>query len=283
MTAPGCEVVECKEGGCRRSKNAQFGLTGPSRWQIGPMADGRPQFRALGPLEVRVADRVVDLGPAKQRAVLAVLLARAPDAVPVERLVDEVWPGGGPREPLRSLQVYLSALRQALGPEGGRLVTVGRAYRLDVPEDGFDVDRFTALAADCLRRHRAGDHESAVVAADQGLALWRGEAWQGMRDIPGLEPDAARLDELRLDVRANAGRGPARTGPPPRPGARARGARDPAPAPRGPPRPPDAGAAQVGTPGRGAGGVRRGPTPPRGGDRSGSRRGPAVTARGDPR
>ncbi len=166
------------------------------------MADGRPQFRALGPLEVRVADRTVDLGPAKQRAVLAVLLARAPDAVPVERLVDEVWPGAGPRQPLRSLQVYLSALRQALGPEAARLVTIGRAYRLDVPDDGFDVDRFTDLAAECVRWHRAGDHESAVRVADQGLALWRGEAWQGLRDVPGLEPDAARLDELRLDVRA---------------------------------------------------------------------------------
>ena len=186
--------------GAQRTLN--FRPTATPVGQIGPMADGRPQFRALGPLEVRVADRTVDLGPAKQRAVLAVLLARAPDAVPVERLVDELWPSGGPRQPLRSLQVYLSALRQALGPEAHRLVTVGRAYRLDVPDDGFDVDRFTDLAAECLRRHRAGDHESAVVVADEALALWRGEAWQGLRDIPGLEPDAARLDELRLDVRA---------------------------------------------------------------------------------
>jgi DNA-binding SARP family transcriptional activator len=39
------------------------------------MADGEPLFRALGPLEVRVDGGVVDLGPAKQRALLAVLLA----------------------------------------------------------------------------------------------------------------------------------------------------------------------------------------------------------------
>ena len=41
-----------------------------------------------------------------------------------------------------------------------------------------------------------------MATADAALALWRGQAWQDLRDVPVLEPDAARLEELRLDLRA---------------------------------------------------------------------------------
>ena len=166
------------------------------------MADGEPMFRALGPLEVRAGDRPVDLGPGKQRALLAVLLALAPDAVPVERLVDELWPDGGPGQPRRSLQVYVSALRRALGPEAARLTTVGKAYRVDVSDGCFDVSVFEAQVTACVEQHRSGDHEAAVSTADAALALWKGHAWQDLREVPVLEPDAARLEELRLDLRA---------------------------------------------------------------------------------
>ena len=165
------------------------------------MAQGEPLFRALGPLAVRVEGEHVDLGPAKQRALLGVLLCLAPDAVPVERLADELWPSGGPSQPLRSLQVYVSALRRALGPEGRRLATVGRAYRVEVPEDGLDVDVFEKGVAASQDLQRSGAHEAAVAAADAALSLWRGHAWQDLRDVPLLEPDAARLDMLRLDLR----------------------------------------------------------------------------------
>ncbi|HET9996695.1 MAG TPA: BTAD domain-containing putative transcriptional regulator [Nocardioides sp.] len=166
------------------------------------MADGEPLFRALGPLEVRIDGGMVDLGPAKQRALLAVLLALAPDVVPVERLVDELWPHGGPGQPLRSLQVYVSALRRAMGPEGRRLTTVGRGYRLEVPDRGFDIDLFEDRVATSQEEHRAGEHEAAVATADAAQALWRGQAWQDVRGVPVIEPDAARLEELRLDLRA---------------------------------------------------------------------------------
>ena len=166
------------------------------------MATGQPTFRALGPLEVRLGRDEVDLGPAKQRAVLAVLLALSPDAVPVDRLVDEVWPTGGPRQPLRSLQVYVSALRRVVDPDGRWLTTVGKAYRLEVPRDAFDVHRFTAEADEAARALLAGDHAAALETADRALARWAGEAWQDVRDVPGIAPDAVRLDERRLDVRS---------------------------------------------------------------------------------
>ncbi len=55
------------------------------------------EFRLLGPLEARVAGEAVTLGGAKQRGVLAVLLLRADEVVPVERLIDEIWATARPR------------------------------------------------------------------------------------------------------------------------------------------------------------------------------------------
>ena len=98
--------------------------------------------------------------------------------------------------------MYVSALRQALAPEAALLTTVGRAYRIEVPDGSFDVSVFEEQVTACVEQHRAGDHEAAVSTADAALALWRGQAWQDLREVPVLEPDAARLEELRLDLRA---------------------------------------------------------------------------------
>ncbi len=105
------------------------------------------RIAVLGPLEATIDGAVVDLGSRKQRAVLGVLTALAPAAVPVERLVDEIWGEAGPANPLRSLQVYVSSLRTALGEYGDRLVTEGRAYRLLTDDVEVDAERFSRLAA----------------------------------------------------------------------------------------------------------------------------------------
>ena len=34
------------------------------------------------------------------------------------------------------------------------------------------------------------------------MSLWRGHAWLGLRDVPVIEAEATRLEELRLDLRA---------------------------------------------------------------------------------
>jgi len=49
------------------------------------------QFRVLGPLEVDDDGRRLDLGPPKQRAVLALLLLHANQVVSLDRLIDELW------------------------------------------------------------------------------------------------------------------------------------------------------------------------------------------------
>jgi DNA-binding SARP family transcriptional activator len=73
-----------------------------------------PSVRILGPLTVLGADGPTDLGGAKQRVVLAALLAARPHPVPVGRLVDVVWGDSPPARPEASLQAYVSNLRKVL-------------------------------------------------------------------------------------------------------------------------------------------------------------------------
>lgn len=153
----------------------------------------------LGPLEVLADGAPVDLGPRKQRAVLGVLAALAPAAVPVARLVDEVWGDAGPADPLRSLQVYVSSLRSALGEYGDRVVTVDRAYRLSVEAAEIDAVRFGDLAAAAAVEP---DAEAAVALVDEALALWRGEAWQDLRDLPVTTPLVVALEAERAAAQA---------------------------------------------------------------------------------
>jgi DNA-binding response OmpR family regulator len=69
------------------------------------------RFRLLGPLEAERGGIALELGPRKQRAVLALLLLEANRVVSTERLIDELWgdaTAGDARA--RRSQVYVAGL-----------------------------------------------------------------------------------------------------------------------------------------------------------------------------
>ncbi|MGH2989358.1 MAG: AfsR/SARP family transcriptional regulator [Solirubrobacterales bacterium] len=72
------------------------------------------QFHILGSLEVRRDGSQVALGPAKQRALLAILLVHANELVSSDRLIEELWPKP-PETATNTLQVYIGRLSDALG------------------------------------------------------------------------------------------------------------------------------------------------------------------------
>jgi DNA-binding SARP family transcriptional activator len=77
-----------------------------------------PDFRLLGPVEVSAGDRLIPLGPVKQRIVLAALLLDAGRPVHLDALVDRVWdeaPPAGARDVLYS---HLSRIRHLLAEAG---------------------------------------------------------------------------------------------------------------------------------------------------------------------
>ncbi|WP_225320570.1 BTAD domain-containing putative transcriptional regulator [Streptomyces luteolifulvus] len=72
------------------------------------------EFLLLGPLELRVAGRAVELGPPQRRAVLAALLVDAGRPVPLETLIDRVWGEDPPAEARASLYSHAARIRRTL-------------------------------------------------------------------------------------------------------------------------------------------------------------------------
>lgn len=104
----------------------------------------------LGPVELRADGRVIDLGPAKPRLLLAVLLMEAGRTVPFDTLVDRVWNESVPAKVANSVQSNVSRLRRHLeechDDRIELLHTPARGYRLLVPPECVDVLEFTRIA-----------------------------------------------------------------------------------------------------------------------------------------
>ena len=160
------------------------------------------EFRILGPLEVVAGQRPVEVGGARTRAVLAMLLVHANQVVSAARLIDELWPGMSPDKALASLQVRLSELRRALraADEDGRLVTQPPGYLLRVAPADFDVARFEQLAGAGNAALAGGDAGTAVRQFDAALASWRGVPLPDLDMVPSIRDEIARLTEARTAV-----------------------------------------------------------------------------------
>jgi DNA-binding SARP family transcriptional activator len=152
------------------------------------------EFRILGPLEV-VDREPLSLGGRKQQAVLAVLLLHRGEVVAADRLIEAIWAGRPPATAGKTLQVYVSNLRKALG--GGLLVTQGRGYMLAVEPHQVDSDRFEKLAANGREALDRGDSTKARTWLVAGLRLWRGPALADFSYESFAQSEIARLDEVR--------------------------------------------------------------------------------------
>lgn len=160
-------------------------------------------YRVLGPFEVLRDGAPVDLGPPKQRALLALLLLRAGELVPSDRLVDLLWSGRPPRTAPHSIQVYVSALRRTLGGEQIETRTPGYLLHLDGARlDSAELERLIAAASAAAR---AGNHDQAVACFEEGLALWRGEPLADFTYLPFAEPELRRLGEMKVEVLGGLG------------------------------------------------------------------------------
>ncbi len=136
------------------------------------------------------------LGGARQRAVLAILLVHRGEVVPVDRIVDELWGERAPETATKTVQVYVSRLRKALGE--GALVTRGGGYALELGADELDVDRFERLAAEGRAAQERGDPGAAAESLRAALALWRGPPLADFTYESFAQNEIARLEEERL-------------------------------------------------------------------------------------
>ncbi len=159
------------------------------------------ELRVLGPVELRVDDRLVEVGHARQRCVLAVLLVEANRVVTVEQLLDRVWAERLPHKARQVASNYVSRLRRVLAGEAA-IVRQGGGYVLQVDPETVDLHRFRLL----VKRARGRSGARALVLLEEAARLWQGEVFDGL-DTPWIaavresltrERFAADLDRVDL-------------------------------------------------------------------------------------
>jgi basic membrane lipoprotein Med (substrate-binding protein (PBP1-ABC) superfamily)/DNA-binding SARP family transcriptional activator len=158
------------------------------------------QFRILGSLSVVGNGKVAALGPPKQRALLAILLTRVGEVVPLERLIELLWGEAAPRTADHSIQIYVSDLRRAFEPLGGsdQLVTRAPGYVLDVDPDSVDAWKFERLVKEGTRLLEGGDQDAGRTTVREALGLWNGPPLSDFPYEEFAQPVVRRLIEERL-------------------------------------------------------------------------------------
>jgi len=158
------------------------------------------EFLVLGPLEVREGTRLISLGGAKQRALLALLVLHANEVVSRDRLIDGLWGEEPPASAGHTIETYVSRIRRALHYEGSAtpLLTRAPGYVLHVDVERVDLHRFMRLVEEGRQELAAEDPWAAGRLIRDGLGLFRGPPLDDLAFFPFARTEIDRLNEMRL-------------------------------------------------------------------------------------
>ncbi|MDQ2651275.1 MAG: AAA family ATPase, partial [Actinomycetota bacterium] len=140
--------------------------------------------------------RSIALGGNRQRAILGYLALHAGRTVAIDAIVDDVWGDEPPATVVKSLSTLVSRLRASLGPAGIELLHDGSGYRLEVPEDGLDLERFRSHLRAARIAELGGDVVAAASQRRSALATWTGPAFDRL-DAPFVASASAALADER--------------------------------------------------------------------------------------
>ncbi|MEU3516871.1 BTAD domain-containing putative transcriptional regulator [Streptomyces sp. NPDC006654] len=164
------------------------------------------EFCLLGPLEVRRAAEVLDVGPPKRRALLLRLLLENGRTVPIDRLCDDLWEGRPPASAVSSVHAHISRLRVLLEPGRARqeqakvLRSAPTGYALRIPPEALDsvlFERAVERAHELAARGRVGEARQEV---ERALSVWRGAPFVDVRNHRFAEREIVRLEEVKLSA-----------------------------------------------------------------------------------
>lgn len=163
------------------------------------------EYRVLGKLEVLRDGESVDLGPFRQRALLALLLTSSNMVVSTDSIINGLWGDEAGTDKQNALWVNISGLRKALEPgrekrsKGTILLTRSPGYLLDIDRHEIDATRFEGMVAEG-RALADTDPGAASLVLGEALALWRGRAYEDFTYESFAQTEIARLEELRLEA-----------------------------------------------------------------------------------
>ena len=187
------------------------GRSGPT----GSVSPGRVELRLAGTFRViRGGAALTDgeIGSRKSRTLLKLLTVERPRLVPVDRIVEVLWPDERPAAPEQNVATLVSRLRAVLGPD---LIQGGRAgYRLADPDVVVDLDAAAALCEQAEGK-LGGAPAVALAAAERAHELLSpGTAIGDEPYADWAEPAREQLRELLRRARLAAAEAALATGNP---------------------------------------------------------------------
>ncbi|WP_027345770.1 AfsR/SARP family transcriptional regulator [Hamadaea tsunoensis] len=159
------------------------------------------RFAVLGPVRAWRGAEEIDLGAPQQRALLALLVARAGEPVSLDQAVDVLWGVDPPGTAVNVVHRHVGVLRRLLEPDlavrsaGRWLLRSAGGYRLDVDGDVVDVLRFRALNR---QARQASDAGRAATLYAEALELWHGVCAAGLDADVRAHPVFAALEREYL-------------------------------------------------------------------------------------
>jgi len=153
------------------------------------------EIRLLGPFEVLVGGRPVNVTGGKRHGFLALLALRRGRVVGVDALIEALWGEDLPAAPRNAVQHHVARLRGALG--SGSIMASPDGYGLNASVDAL---RFEELLGEARVALREGDARAGAEAIQLALGLWRGQALHGLTDTAWFSAEARRLEGLRVDA-----------------------------------------------------------------------------------
>ncbi|TDV57807.1 AfsR/SARP family transcriptional regulator [Actinophytocola oryzae] len=166
------------------------------------------EFRVLGPVAVLRAGGPVHVPAGSQQVVLAALLLRTNQVLPVGELVEWLWDDEPPSDAWESAKAYVRRLRRTL--EAPELIeALPDGFRLIVPDTAVDLLRFRRL----LREAETLQGAEQLDRLDAALALWGDEPLASLapstaksRAVHGLVDEYGQAVERRADAYLDLGR-----------------------------------------------------------------------------
>lgn len=135
------------------------------------------RVRILGAVRAEGGEGPLELGPRRQRALLARLVLAGGQPVAADALIEDLWQGNPPAKAQLSLQAHVARLRRVLEPEhrphrqSRVLAATPQGYVLRLPEEAVDAWQFASLV-------EAGRLEEALqVWAEPVCGEFAGQPW----------------------------------------------------------------------------------------------------------
>jgi DNA-binding SARP family transcriptional activator len=189
--APGTELTQAADGGAAGR---------PAGRPAGHGHGGGLRIQVLGPLTACRDGAPVELGSARQRAVLGLLALHCDTGLHRNAIIDLLWGEDPPASAVPEVQGYVSRLRKVMsdGSAGAGITTAGGCrYRLDIGAGRLDLTAFRQAAR--AARSARPEPVRACDLYEQALGMWCGDLLVDV-DLLRVHPAAVEVDRQRAEA-----------------------------------------------------------------------------------